>query len=473
MKTRSLEPVVGVFGLGTMGAMLARNFASRGHVVSVYNRSPERVDDVMQYNNGNLVAHKDIATFVESMAKGRIIVLMVTAGAAVDAALAELLPLLNKNDIIIDGGNSFYQDTERRCAELAKRGIHYLGCGISGGEEGALNGPSMMVGGSKDAWKKVKKLLESIAAKDRHGRPCVAHIGPGGAGHYVKMVHNGIEYGIMQLLAESYAVLRDGYALPPPAIAEIMEACNSGLRQGFLFETAISVLTTKDDKKKHGQLIDAILDVAGQKGTGMWTSNDALSRGIAVPTITESVYARYLSAAKPLRQRLAKKKKRVSVQTQDDMLETVANTLPDALLSAIVAAFAQGFHLIQQASSDQKWRINLSVVAGVWQEGCIIRMKLLELFVSDYAAKPDVHLFEQRRIQQLLNANDAALRFVANIFLAKGISAPAFFSAVSYIDAMHAGNSGANMIQGLRDAFGAHTYERTDRSGVFHSEWNK
>lgn len=472
MKKNVTQAHIGVLGLGTMGASLARNIESRGFVVALHNRSKDRADAFMSaYGEGNFINAQSIKTFAASLKRPRSIILMVTAGTAVDASLKAILPHLEKGDIIIDGGNSFYRDTEKRYVELKEKGIHFLGCGISGGEEGALSGPSLMVGGSKQGWNSVKKIFFAIAAKDKKGNPCASYLGDSGAGHYVKMVHNGIEYGIMQIIAECYALLRDAYELPAPAIAEIFDACNQGVMKSFLLDTAITVLQKKDDQKKTGYLIDMIFDKAGQKGTGAWTSIDALNRGVAIPTITEAVFARAASAAIPLRTILSKNKRISDDIAMTVDIEDVANMLGDALRAGTISTFAQGCDLILQASREEKWGISMSEVTRVWQAGCIIRMNLLSQLSQDFEKKFDIHIMQMSRMQNMLAQSDAGLRLIANVCLAKGVAAPALLSSVSYIDTMTTKNGSANMIQGLRDAFGAHTYERRDRPGIFHSEW--
>lgn len=457
---------IGVLGLGTMGASIARNAASKKFTVAVYNRTSEKTDEFMSAfgAEGKFISAKDIKKFVASLKRPRKVLLMVTAGAGTDAAIQELLPHLQKGDIIIDGGNAFYEDTARRQKELAEKYLLFLGCGISGGEEGALKGPSMMVGGKKSAWIALKPIFTKLAARDKKGRSCVAYIGESGSGHYVKMVHNGIEYGIMQLIAEAYTLLRDGYHIDPAGIADIFETINTKQLQSFLLDTAIQVLRKKDDLTSHGFLIEKILDRAGQKGTGMWTSIDALERGGVVPTITEAVFARNLSSRTNARTAASKKLKAQIVPIPP--VEDIANALHHALLGAITLTFIQGYELIDAASSQEKWGIKLEEVSRIWQNGCIIRMNLLELFETAFPK-------DKTKIINVLNKTNPDLRLVVSTFVNSAIPAPAFASTLMYGDSMRQIRSGADMIQGLRDAFGAHTYERVDKKGIFHSDWSK
>lgn len=457
---------IGIFGLGTMGAAVARNFASKKYIVAVYNRTAVKTDEFITAHKeeGIFVSSHELKKFVESIKRPRKILLMVTAGNGTDAAIQDLCKYLEKGDIIIDGGNAHYKDTKKRYEALGTKGIHFIGCGISGGEEGALKGPSMMVGGNKKVWQTIKPLLTKIAAKDTKKRPCVEYIGESGAGHYVKMVHNGIEYGIMQLISEAYVLLRDAYHIDAQGIADIFEAINTGNLRSFLLDTAIGVLRKKDELGK-GFLIDNILDKAGQKGTGIWTSVEALERGVPAPTLTDAVYARYLSNMKESRIKISKKWKHTRPNVAPSV-EDIANALHHALLGAIISVFIQGYDLIDKASQEEKWHINPVDVSRIWQNGCIIRMNLLQIFEASFAKEKGAVLIK------LLQKTDPDTRFFVSTCITAGIPIPAFASALSYIDMLRQGRGGANMIQGLRDSFGAHTYERTDKKGIFHTDWN-
>lgn len=455
---------IGILGLGTMGASIARNAAHKKLTVAVYNRTGEKTDEFMSSHGqeGAFIPAKELKDFVASLKRPRKILLMVTAGTGTSAAITDLLSYLEKGDIIIDGGNAHYRDTEQRNRTLAEKGIEFLGCGISGGEEGALTGPSMMVGGKKAAWTAAKPLFTKLAARDKKGRSCVAHIGTSGAGHYVKMVHNGIEYGIMQLIAEVYTLLRDGYTISPSGIADIFDTVNTKHLQGFLLDTAVQVLRKKDDLTLHGYLIEKILDKAGQKGTGLWTSVDSLERGGVVPTITEAVFARNLSSKTGARTEAAKRLRAKTGALAP--VEDIANALHNALLGAITLTFIQGLELIDAANKQEKWGIKLQEVSRVWQNGCIIRMNLLELFEQAFPK-------DKVKLIKMINKTNGDLRFIVSTFVQSGIPAPAFASTLMYGDSLRQKRSGADMIQGMRDAFGAHTYERIDRKGVFHSDW--
>lgn len=463
----------GLIGLGVMGQNLARNVSNHGFRTSVYNRTTKTTDDfITKFGNEYLVGQKTIKSFVQSLGGPKKICIMVKAGPAVDAVIASLLPHLKKGDIIIDGGNSHYRDTQRREKEVKKKGVFFVGCGVSGGEEGALNGPSLMPGGGKQAWRGIKKILEAIAAKDFAGDPCVTHIGTDGAGHYVKMVHNGIEYAVMQLMAETYALYRMVYKLPANKIADRFEKMNNGKLNSFLFEIAIPVLRKKDEKTGQCCLIYNILDKASQKGTGKWASQDALDRGVAIPTITQAVYARYISAEKDVRKTLEKiypdgHKKPTSLARFDRLVE-------EALYGAILSSYAQGYDLIQKAATEEKWQVDLAEISRIWEGGCIIRAKLLGIVHHAYAEtkKTGGHVFEIPAIVPRMKKHIPALRKLVSASVASGISLSGFSSALYYFESMTEQRLPANFIQGLRDYFGAHTYERTDAKGTFHTDWN-
>jgi len=463
----------GLIGLGAMGQNIARNVESRGNRVSVYNRSGKKTDAFMkQFGGGNFVPSKTYKAFVASLSRPRKIMLMVKAGAPVDAVLKNLTKHLQKGDVVIDGGNEHYKQTQRREKELKKKGILYVGCGVSGGEEGALHGPSLMPGGSKQAWRRVKKILESIAAKDFSGGQCVTHIGSDGAGHYVKMVHNGIEYGIMQLMAETYSLLRNVYKMPAPKIAGVFERFHRGKLGSYLFEIAVPVLNREDEKKGECCLIYNILDSASQKGTGKWASLDALARGVAIPTITQAVYARYVSGEKEIRVKLNKKypHKHLGRTMSAKRFEPL---LRDALHSAIISIFAQGYHLMSRASEQEKWDIDFAEVSRIWEGGCIIRAKMLRTFHEAYLRDggKNSHLFLLPEVQALLKKDVKKLRRLVGDMTGSRVALPGFASSLFYYEAMSEERLPANLIQALRDYFGAHTYERIDRSGSFHTDW--
>jgi len=469
---------IGIVGLAVMGANLARNFADKKIETVVYNRTSEKtLKFCAKYSHRYLWGATDLEDFVKQIKRPRKIILMVQAGHAVDEVIKQLAPLLKKGDMILDCGNSYYKDTERHHSELAKQGIKFIGCGISGGEEGALHGPSLMPGCGKSEWKNLQMPLEKIAAKDFGGTAaCVTLVGQRGAGHYVKMVHNGIEYAMMEIIAETYQMLRVLYKLPAPRIAHVFEDLNSGTLCSYLFEITAQVLKKKDDLTK-GYLIDRILDKAEQKGTGKWTAVDALDRAVPASTIAEAVFARITSSQKDRRKKLnklypkstatagsAKSGNRVPYDRFIWLLE-------QALYAAIVSCYAQGYDLIATASKENKWEVNLAEVSRIWQGGCIIRAKILQNFRKAFQKKKNAHLFEDADTAKELKKKIPSLREIAALAAHNGISAPAFTSALGYFDAITTENSPANLIQALRDCFGAHTYERTDRKGTFHTDW--
>lgn len=467
---------IGVIGLAVMGANIARNIASRQIEVSVYNRTTERMSELIDaHGNEFLRGYEELKDFVESIERPRAIIILVKAGDAVDAVIESLKPLLDKDDIIIECGNSYYKDTERRFKELKEHGINFFGCGVSGGEEGALRGPSLMPGGHKPSYERLKPILEAIAAKDFDGNPCVTYCGEGPAGHYVKMVHNGIEYGVMQLIAEAYQILKEHFHLEANEIADIFDQYNQGVLKSFLFEITVEVLR-QEDEFNEGYLIDYILDKAGQKGTGKWTAVDALDRGIPTPTISEAVNARIMSSFKDKRAQLSKLF--TDFELLDDWpIQDFAPVLEGALLIAMICSYAQGYHLIETASQEEGWGVDLAEASRIWQGGCIIRADILKIFTEAFKnAKPGMHLFEIPEITHLLNPQDdykgyQNLRDAVILATESGIAIPCLSASLAYFDTMIKERCSASMIQGLRDNFGAHTYERTDRQGNFHTDW--
>jgi len=475
MKKGEKQSDFGLIGLGVMGQNLARNVASHGYHVSVYNRSFDKTKSFLaEFGREDFSGYKKYRQFVGSLKRPRKIMIMVKAGAPVDYVIADIKPYLQKGDVIIDGGNSFYKDTQRRTAELKKKSIHFVGCGVSGGEEGALNGPSLMPGGSKAAWRSIKPIMTKIAAKDFSGGSCVTYVGSDGAGHYVKMAHNGIEYGIMQLMSETYALLRRVYGLSALEISKIFERYTRGKLSSFLFDIAVPVLAKECEPGKDSScLIYSILDKASNKGTGKWASIDALDRGIAVPTITQAVYARYISTEKDVRTNINKKyahkhtMKKIPLKTFEKLLE-------DALYGAIISVFAQGYDLIAKASAEEKWDIDLVEVSRIWEGGCIIRAKMLKVFRDTYTRNRNKqqHLFLLPAVQKLMKSHSPKLRKLVGEATASGIALPGFTSSLFYFESMIEDRLPANLIQGLRDYFGAHTYERIDMKGSFHTDWD-
>lgn len=463
---------IGLIGLGVMGANLARNLANHKISTIVFNRTPAKTETfIAEYGNSHLEGSVHLEGLVESLEKPRKVILMVPAGPAVDEIIGQLTPLLSKGDIIIDGGNSFYKDTERRFEALQKKGIELVGCGISGGEEGALKGPSLMPGGSKKAWNVIKPILEKIAANDFKGKPCVTYIGEGASGHYVKMVHNGIEYAVLQLMAEAYFLLSRIADDPlPPAIAKIFQQLNKGKLNSYLFEIASKVLTKKDPFQPKEYLIDFIADVAEQKGTGKWTTLDALDQNVAIPTLTEAVFARFISTQKERRSRLDKK---YFSQHVIEIPETsyLTKVLENGLYAAILSSYAQGYHLIQQASENNHWDIDLAEISRIWQGGCIIRSHILASLCQGFRKNKRAHLFELPFFIQEIKKSLPDLRELALMGIKNNIPLPAFLSSLSYFESMLTSPGSAHFIQGLRDYFGAHTYQRIDKKGIFHTDW--
>ncbi len=462
---------IGLIGLGVMGTNLARNIANKGFKISVFNRTTEVTTEFTEeYGNENLVGFDDLKDMINSLERPRKVIILVKAGPAVDAVIESLKPLLDKDDIIIDCGNSNFHNTIKRFEDLRGDGIHFIGCGLSGGEEGALNGPSLMPGGTKQAWKNLQKIFEAIAARDFNGGPCVTYVGDNAAGHYAKMVHNGIEYAVMQIMAEAYDLLKHAYSLDAQKISEIFKKYNEGRLESFLFETAVEVLGRKDEFNE-GDLVDYILDKASQKGTGKWTAVDSFEEAVAIPTLTEAVYCRFISNEKDLRLELAQKYPKNLPKTEIE-LELFVDVLEEAIYVAMLIAYAQGYHLLQVAAKENKWNIEFGELSRIWEGGCIIRAKILnELHKGFEKQFKDLHLFEIKDLSEQIYKAIPALRKIAVFGMSKGIPVPGFASALAYFDSITSEILPANFIQGLRDNFGAHTYERIDKEGAFHTEW--
>ncbi len=463
----------GVYGLAVMGQNLARNVARHGIPVAVYNRTQERTQHFISTfgGEGPLTATFSLEEFVGAIAPPRPILLMVQAGGAVDDVIAQLKPLLAPGDIIIDGGNSFFRDTQRRARELAAAGLQFLGTGISGGEEGALHGPSIMPGGSPEAYRYVEPILTQIAAQV-DGTPCCAFMGPDGAGHYVKMVHNGIEYADMQLIAEAYDLLRQALGLEPAELAEIFAEWNRGDLNSYLIEITSAVLR-KVDAATGRPLVDVILDEAEQKGTGKWTSQSALDLGIPVTAITEAVFARFLSALKRERveaaRALAGPRKRFG---GEDRNLALIEAVREALYASKVVAYAQGFQLLAAASAEEGWNLEYGRIATIWRGGCIIRARFLDRIREAYEQAPGLsNLLLAPYFRDAVAGAQRSWRQVVSLAVDSGVPVPAFCAALAYYDGYRRERSPASLLQGLRDYFGAHTYRRIDRPGTFHTRW--
>ncbi|NHH84153.1 NADP-dependent phosphogluconate dehydrogenase [Burkholderia gladioli] len=467
------KQAIGVVGMAVMGRNLALNIESRGHAVSVYNRSRDKTDELIaEFPDRKLVPTYTLEEFVASLETPRRILLMVKAGEATDATIAALKPLLGKGDVLIDGGNTHFTDTIRRNQELAQSGLHFIGTGVSGGEEGALHGPSIMPGGQRDAYDLVEPILKQIAAKaPGDGEPCVAYMGPDGAGHYVKMVHNGIEYGDMQLIAESYAVLKQVAGLSNEELGKVYTEWNQGELDSYLIEITSKIFDKKDEET--GQhLVDVILDRAAQKGTGKWTSQNALDLGVPLPLITESVFARVLSSLKTQRVAASKVLKGPLPAKPEGDRAAFVEAVRRALYLSKVISYAQGFAQLDTASKEYGWKLNLGEIARIFRAGCIIRARFLQKITDAYTASPELaNLLLDPYFQEISTNYQQALRDVVVAAVQAGVPVPAFSSAVAYFDSYRSERLPANLVQAQRDFFGAHTFERTDKPGSFHANW--
>jgi 6-phosphogluconate dehydrogenase len=464
----------GVIGLGVMGENLALNIEDHGFSVAVWNYETEWVDRFLQKNSGRkLQGTKTLQEFVQSLARPRQMLMMIKAGDPVDMTLAKLSPLLEPGDIVIDGGNSWFKDTQRREADWKKKNLNFMGMGVSGGEEGARFGPSLMPGGAKEAYEHASPVLQGIAAKTDSG-PCVTYVGPDGAGHFVKMVHNGIEYGDMQLIAEAYDVLRKALGLGAAEPADIFSEWNRGPMASFLIEITAQIFTAIDPETKK-PLVDLVLDKAGQKGTGKWTAQVALDLAIPIPTIAAAIDARVLSSMKE--QRVAASKVingPANTRYPGDKKELIS-CVHDALYASKICSYAQGMGLIRAGSDEYKWGINLKEMARIWKGGCIIRAKLLDTIMQAYDKTPDLpNLLLADEFGTRIAAIQGSWRKGVNTAIDLGIPTPAMSAALSYFDSYRSADLPQNLTQAQRDFFGAHTYERADKpnAGFVHSEWH-
>ncbi|MDP3222251.1 MAG: decarboxylating NADP(+)-dependent phosphogluconate dehydrogenase [Rubrivivax sp.] len=462
---------IGLIGLAVMGQNLVLNIESRGFGVSVFNRTTEVTDNfVAQHPGKKLLGCHTLADFVASLQRPRKIMLMVKAGAAVDAVIEQLLPLLDKGDIVIDGGNSLFTDTERRDAWLTPLGLHFVGTGVSGGEEGARKGPSIMPGGSASAWLQLKTIFESIAAQV-DGQPCVIHIGPGGAGHYVKMVHNGIEYGDMQLICESYALFKAA-GLGNDEMADIFDGWNQGDLQSYLIQITAKALRQRDPETAQ-PVVDLILDKAGQKGTGQWTLMSAADNAVVVSTINAAVEARVLSSMKAARVAASKVLHGPSGKLSMSQRELVTK-VHDALYASKVVSYTQGLDLMQTMGEKKGWGLDLGGIAGIWRGGCIIRARFLGHITQAYRNDPALgNLMLAPVFQGVLSRSQQAWREVVALAVSHGIPVPAMSASLAYYDSYRSARLPANLLQAQRDFFGAHTYERVDKPAGqwFHTDW--
>ena len=467
------QQAIGVVGMAVMGSNLALNIESRGHAVSVYNRHRERTDEVIAHNPGKrLVPTYTLQEFVDSLEKPRRILLMVKAGEPTDATLADLKPLLDKGDIVIDGGNTFFKDTIRRESEMQAAGLHFIGTGVSGGEEGALHGPSIMPGGPREAYDLVAPILTEIAARAPDGDPCVAYMGPNGAGHYVKMVHNGIEYGDMQLIAESYSVLRHVLGLSNDELAAVYADWNKGELDSYLISITADIFNKKDPDTGKA-LVDVILDSAAQKGTGKWASQSALDLGVPLLLITESVFARLLSALKDERVVASRMLPGPEATKFSGDRTAFIEAVRRALYFSKIVSYAQGFAQLRAASDEYHWDLPYGTIARIFRAGCIIRARFLQKITDAYAGDAKLkNLLLDPYFRDIATQYQGALREVVSAAVNAGVPVPGFSSAIAYYDGYRAERLPANLVQAQRDYFGAHTFERIDKPGSFHADWS-
>jgi len=469
------KQVFGLIGLGVMGQNFVLNVERNGYGVAVYNRTAETTD---KYIAGpaagkNIKPAYTLKEFIDSLESPRKIMLLVKAGAPVDATIQQLIPLLDKGDLIIDGGNSFFTDTERRAKELESQGFNFFGMGVSGGEEGALWGPSLMPGGSRDAYKEVEPIMNAVAAKaDEDGEPCVTYLGPGGSGHYVKMVHNGIEYGDMELIAEAYYLLDRALGLSAQEFHEIFTEWNKAELSSFLIEITAKVFS-KVDEDTGKPLVEVILDKAGQKGTGRWMGENALELGISIPTIIAAVNGRIISSQKEERVHAS------SVLTgptkkYEGGSQKLIDATRDALYVSKICSYAQGMSLLKKASVEYGYNMDLGTIARIWRAGCIIRARLLNDITSAFNRNKDLpNLLVDDAFRESVNSRQESWRFVIQTAIESGIPMPAMSASLAYYDSYRSERLPANLIQAQRDFFGAHTFERTDKQGTFHADWEE
>ncbi|MFF9391412.1 NADP-dependent phosphogluconate dehydrogenase [Streptomyces griseoluteus] len=469
----STHAQIGVTGLAVMGRNLARNFARNGYTVALHNRTASKTRELVEEfgDEGEFVPAETAKEFVAALERPRRLVIMVKAGEPTDAVIEEFAPLLEPGDMIIDGGNAHFADTRRRERELREQGIHFVGTGISGGEEGALHGPSIMPGGSVESYDSLGPMLEKISAKADDGAPCVTHVGPDGAGHFVKMVHNGIEYADMQLIGEAYQLLRDVGGYSPAEIADIFRTWNQGRLDSYLIEITAEVLSHVDAETGE-PFVDVVVDQAEQKGTGRWTVQIALDLGVPVSAIAEAVFARSVSGHAELREasrHLAGPSARTLTKEE---AAAFADQVEQALYASKIVSYTQGFHQIAAGSEEYDWDVDLGKVAAIWRGGCIIRAAFLDRITQAYEAQPDLPslLADEGFADEIAAAQDDWRSVIATA-VTQGVPTPAFAATLAYYDSLRAPRLPAALTQGQRDYFGAHTYHRTDRDGTFHTLW--
>jgi 6-phosphogluconate dehydrogenase len=463
---------IGLIGLAVMGENLVLNMESKGFSVAVFNRTTE-VTDKFAAGRGkgkNIQPTRSMEEFVGALKKPRKAMIMVKAGGPVDAVIGQLAPLLDKGDVIVDGGNSLFTDTQRRCKDLEGKGIHFVGCGVSGGEEGALKGPSLMPGGPRESWEIIAPIFRKIAAQV-DGEPCCRYMGPDGAGHYVKMVHNGIEYGDMQLICEAYAIMKNVLGMEAPELGEIFTEWNKGDLDSYLIEIT-SQIFRKIDPETGKPLVDVILDKAGQKGTGMWTLQSAIAQSVVISTINAAVEARVISSRKDERVAASKilpqPKPKKFTGDRKKLIDAVRN----ALYASKIVSYAQGMELLGAASKQYNWNLNFGDIATIWRGGCIIRAKFLNYIVDAYKRDPALHnLLLDSYFTDIIKSTQDNWRIAVAAAVEQGVAVPAFSASLAYFDSYRSARLPSNLLQAQRDFFGAHTYERVDKPGVFHTEW--
>src|SRR5215216_6145977 len=463
---------IGLIGLGVMGENLVLNMESKGFSVAVFNRTTEVTQKFAtgRAQGKNIRPAVTLEEFVAALKKPRIAMIMVKAGQPVDSVIGQLTPLLEKGDVIIDGGNSLFTDTQRRGRELESTGIHFVGMGVSGGEEGALKGPSLMPGGPRESWEIIAPIFRKIAAQV-DGEPCCRYMGPDGAGHYVKMVHNGIEYGDIQLICEAYAILKDILGMDAPQLAHTFAEWNKGELESYLIEIT-SQIFRKIDPETGNPLVDVILDKAGQKGTGIWTLQAAIRQSVVISTINAAVEARVISSQKEERVAASKILPQPRLRKFTGNRPRFIEMVRDALYASKIVSYAQGMELLRSGSAEYKWNLNLSDIATIWRGGCIIRAKFLNRIVQAYQRDPGLHnLLLDRYFTRAIKKTQRSWRVVVATAIKHGVPVPAFSASLAYFDSYRSARLPANLLQAQRDFFGAHTYERIDRPGAFHTEW--
>jgi 6-phosphogluconate dehydrogenase len=467
-----MQSDIGLIGLAVMGENLVLNMESKGFSVAVFNRTTAVTEKFVttRGKGKNIIPTKTVEELVGALKSPRKVMMMIKAGNPVDQVIGEVAPLLKKGDVLIDGGNSLFTDTQRRFHDLEGKGIHYVGCGVSGGEEGALKGPSLMPGGSRDSYDLIAPIFRKIAAQV-DGEPCCRYMGPDGAGHYVKMVHNGIEYGDMQLICEAYAILKNVLGLEAEDLAEIFAKWNQGALESYLIEITASIFRKKDpDTGK--PMVDVILDKAGQKGTGLWTLQSALNQSVVISTINAAVEARVISSRKEERVASSKILPQPKLPRFEGNRDELIQGVHDALYASKIVSYAQGMELLGAASTTYKWNLNFGDIATIWRGGCIIRAKFLNRIVEAYGRDAKLHnLLLDEYFTDIIARTQHNWRVAVSAAINHGVAAPAFSASLAYFDSYRSVRLPANLLQAQRDYFGAHTYERVDKPGVFHTDW--